>query len=135
MSVELHEPAEGSAVEIRLSGKLTRQDYDLFVPELERLIAEHGKIRLLVELEGFHGWTGGALWEDVKFDARHFNDIERLAMVGEERWHEWMTHFCKPFTTAEVRYFDRGRSDEARAWIASGQSRAGGHAAATASRR
>jgi hypothetical protein len=28
-----------------------------------------------------------------------------------------MTGFCKPFTAAEVRYFDRTNESEANAWI------------------
>ncbi len=31
----------------------------------ERLIGEHGKIRILLEMHDFHGWEAGALWEDV----------------------------------------------------------------------
>jgi len=30
-------------------------------------------------MTGFHGWDAGALWEDIKFDIKHFGDIERLA--------------------------------------------------------
>jgi hypothetical protein len=59
------------------------------------------------------------LWEDIKFDVKHFRDIERLALVGEKKWEEGMATFCKPFTTAEVRYFDRAQVDDAREWIAS----------------
>jgi len=28
----------------------------------------------------FKGWTAGALWEDTKFAAKHFNDIDRIAV-------------------------------------------------------
>lgn len=58
-----------------------------------------------------------ALWEDVKFDVKHFNDIERLAIVGESAWEKWMAAFCKPFTTAKIRYFPAEQLAEARAWI------------------
>jgi hypothetical protein len=51
-------------------------------------------------------------------DVKHFNDIERLAIVGEERWHKWMASFCKPFTTATVRYFTFAQIDQAHAWLA-----------------
>lgn len=70
---------------------------------MERLVKQHGKIRMLVEMHDFHGWTAGALWEDVKFDAKHFHDIERLALVGETKWEKGMAVFCKPFTTAASR--------------------------------
>jgi hypothetical protein len=86
---------------------------------VERLVKDHGKIRLLVEMHDFHGWTAGALWQDVKFDAKHFSDIERLAIVGETKWQHGMAVFCKPFTTATVRYFGRPAIDQAREWLAS----------------
>lgn len=115
--IRLEERDGGKAVIVSLTGKLTKQDYELFVPELERLIEEHGRVRMLIELLDFHGWTAGALWEDTKFAARHFSDIERLAIVGESAWEKGMAAFCKPFTRAEVKYFDVGERAAADAWL------------------
>lgn len=117
MTVKLNETNDGKLLEIQLSGKIIREDYDLFVPKVEKLVKEYGKIRMLVELHDFHGWTAGALWEDIKFDANHFSDIERLAIVGETKWEHGMAIFCKPFTTASIRYFDREAINEARIWL------------------
>jgi hypothetical protein len=117
--VTLKETNGGKVLEIQLTGKLAKEDYEHFVPVVERLVKDHGKIRLLVEMHDFHGWTAGALWQDVKFDAKHFSDIERLAIVGETKWQHGMAVFCKPFTAAKVRYFDRPAIDQAREWLAS----------------
>jgi len=84
MSVDLHEEDDGRILAITLTDKLTTEDYGHFIPEVERLIKEHGKIRMLVKMRDFHGWTPGALWQDVKFDLKHFRDIERLALLGEK---------------------------------------------------
>lgn len=102
---------------VRLSGKLTTSDYEYFGPAVEKIIEEHGKIRALVHMEDFHGWTAGALWQDVKFDAKHFNDLERIAFVGDKAWEKGMSVFCKPFTTAKVRYFDQSEREEALTWV------------------
>jgi len=118
-AVTLRETNGGKVLEIQLTGKLAKEDYDHFVPEVERLVKTHGKIRVLVEMHDFHGWSAGALWRDVKFDAKHFNDIERLAIVGETKWQHGMAVFCKPFTSAKIRYFDRPAIDQARAWLVS----------------
>jgi hypothetical protein len=117
MPVELREEAGGKLLVVKLSGKLTKQDYERFIPEAERLIKQHGKVRILCQLHDFHGWEMGALWEDIKFDVKHFSDIERLAMVGETKWQQGMASFCKPFTTAKVKYFDQSKLDEAMTWI------------------
>jgi hypothetical protein len=117
MAVEFHEEANGRILNVKASGKLDKGDYERFVPEAERLIRKCGKIRIVFEMHDFHGWERGALWEDIKFDLRHFKDIERLAMVGEKAWEHGMAVFCKPFTTAKIRYFDRSQAAEARAWV------------------
>ena len=118
-AVALKEVNGGEVLEVQLTGKLAKQDYEYLVPVVERLVQKHGKIRMLVEMHDFHGWTAGALWQDLKFDARHFNDIERIAMVGETSWQHGMAVFCKPFTGAKIRYFDRTSIEDARAWLAS----------------
>ena len=116
-ALQLTEKSGGKVLEVQVQGKLTKEDYEAFVPEIERLIQQHGKLRILFYMHEFEGWSAGALWQDIKFDAKHFNDIERLALVGESKWQEGMAVFCKPFTTAKVRYFDRSKLAEARQWI------------------
>jgi hypothetical protein len=118
-AVTLKETNSGKVLEVGLTGKLAEEDYQQLVPVVERLVKQHGKIRILVDMHDFHGWTAGALWQDIKFDAKHFSDIERVAMVGETKWQHGMAIFCKPFTAAKVRYFDRGEIEEARSWLIS----------------
>lgn len=113
----LQETNGGKVLEVHLTGKLAKEDYEQFVPTVERLLKQHGKIRLLIELHDFHGLTAGALWRDLKFDAKHFHDIERVAMVGEAQWQHAMAVFSKPLTAAKVRYFDHGEADQALAWL------------------
>ncbi len=117
MSVQLSRENDGKVLVVHVRERLTRQDYAHFVPEVDRLIGKHGKIRVLFEMHDFHGWSVGALWEDTKFAFRHFRDIERLAIVGDRKWQAGMAVFCKPFTKAEVHYFDHSQADEAKAWL------------------
>lgn len=120
MPLEIVQTSDPKIVEAHLTGKLVKEDYLRFVPAMEALIKEHGKLRLFVEMHDFRGWTGGAVWEDVKFDMKHFTDIERIAMVGETQWQHNMAVFCKPFTSAKVRYFDHSQLEEARRWVGEG---------------
>ena len=109
--------ASGNVLEVAVTGKLTKDAYQQLVPAVDKQIQDHGKLRILFVMRDFHGWTAGALWEDTKFDLKHWRDIERLAIVGETKWEQGMATFCKPFTTAEVRYFDHAQSEAARQWI------------------
>jgi hypothetical protein len=106
-----------TVITLSIKKKLDKEDYERFVPMIEGVIENNAATRILIELHNFKGWTAGALWEDTKFAAKHFKDIERLAVVGESMWHKGGTLFFKPFTAAEVRYFDRQEIGLARVWV------------------
>jgi hypothetical protein len=118
MSVQLLEEQDGQLLHVVVSGKLDRSDYRTLAPEVERLVDEHGKLRILLEMDDFEGWKAGGLWEDVKFDIKHFNDVSRVAMVGDQAWQKWMATVCRPFTTAKVRFFPEEQMEAARSWVA-----------------
>lgn len=107
-----------NVITIEVTGKLERSDYQNLAPQVEQMLGRHDKVRMLVILRDFHGWSAGALWEDLKFDVKHFRDIDRLALVGDKKWERGMATFCKPFTTAKIQYFDLSELEAARAWIA-----------------
>ena len=64
--LQIEKEEAGKIVYVAVSGKLEKEDYEMFVPEMEREIEEHGKISLLFELLDFRGWSVGAAWEDLK---------------------------------------------------------------------
>ncbi len=117
MPIQFDEENGGKIVVVHVSGKLEKADYEHFVPEFERLVGAHGKLNVLFDMTGFHGWTVSAMWEDTKFALHHFREIERLAVVGEKKWQEGMATFCKPFTKATIRYLDHAEAADARAWL------------------
>src|SRR5438132_13007803 len=104
----------------KLSGTLHDEDYKHFDPVVQAAVAHHGKVRVLAQLEDFHGWDPQALWDDIKFASAHYADIERIAIVGDRKWEEWMAAFCKPFTQASVKYFDTADLDFAWKWLREG---------------
>jgi hypothetical protein len=117
MPIQLYEEDNGKILALNLSGKLVKDDYERFVPEFEGLARQRGKLRVLLNLTDFHGWDIGALWDEIKFDVKHFADIERIAVVGDKKWQHGLTTFFKPFTNATIRYFDQADTTEARKWL------------------
>jgi hypothetical protein len=102
----------------RVSGTLTKADYDAAVPELENELQLHGRpLRLMIVLEDFRGWEIEALWAELRFDIAHGDDFGRIAVVGESGLEEWGTRLSKPFFGSEVRYFDRSDRAAAAAWL------------------
>lgn len=118
MPIEFAESVEADLLEVKVSGKLTSADYETFVPAVEGMIAEVGKIRILFVMEDFEGWDAGAAWEDTKFAMEHYHDIRKLALIGETSWERWMAIICQPFTTAEIRFFSPDQRAEAIEWLA-----------------
>lgn len=109
---------EGNRIYTTASEKLTSEDYDKLIPELERLLDEHPKINWYFEMRDYNGWKPSAFCRDIRFDIAHANDFEKIAMVGDEAWEKWITEIMKPFTEATVRYYDLVDKEEARDWIA-----------------
>lgn len=117
MPIQLSEESDGRILVIHVTGKLVKADYAQFVTEFERRLREVGRLRVLFDMTGFHGWDAGAAWEDIKFDVKHFADISRLAMVGDRKWQHGMAEFFSPFTKAATRYFDHAAIADARKWL------------------
>jgi hypothetical protein len=57
-----------SALELVVSGRLEKVDYQRLAEVVERKMADGGRVGLVIYLARFQGWTPGALWEDLKFD-------------------------------------------------------------------
>ncbi len=112
--------SEKNIFAFRVSGKLTDEDYQEFLPRLDALIEEYGKISLLFELDDFKGWDMKAAWDDLKYGLDHEEDFERIAVVGEKRWHRWITKFGNLMTRTEIRYFDRDDLQKAWDWLREG---------------
>lgn len=107
----------GDLVAVMLTGKLEKADYDSLIPEIEEKISRFGKLNMFWEMVEFEGWDVSGLWQDVKFDIKHVNDFNRVALVGGKKWEALISNLIKPFTTAEIRYFDLSEREEAMAWV------------------
>ena len=117
MAITLSEYDGGKVLEVQVRGKFTHDDYLQFAPRFEALLKQHEKLNVLFHMVDFHGWEVAAIWDDIKFDVKHFSDIARLAMVGDKKWEKGMSVFCRPFTGAKIRYFDSSALSQARAWV------------------
>ena len=116
--IESLKESTGRLLGFKMSGKLHDADYQQFVPAVEAAIQAHGKVRLLAHFEDFHGWDLHAMWDDTKFATKHCADIERIALVGDKKWEEWMAKICRPFTKARLQYFDAAEIATAWKWLA-----------------
>ncbi len=117
MPIKINEENDGNLIVVNVSGKLTKTDYDDFIPEFERVVGLKGKLDVLFDITHFRGWDAAALWEEIKFDFKHFSDIDHLAVVGEKKWQEAVATCCNSLTEGKVRYFDHDDKAEALKWL------------------
>ena len=115
--IEILDTPKDGIIGIKMSGKLHDKDYPAYVSAVETTIDSFGKIRMLILFEDFHGWDLGALWDDIKFSAKHCNDIEKIALVGDKEWEKWMSKACNPFTRATVLSFEPSHLEAAWKWV------------------
>jgi hypothetical protein len=115
--VKIEEAPVGKIISLVIVGRVVKENYDKFVPQLEEYMEHEDNIRLIVELRDFTGFSAAAMWEDFKLGIKHYNNIKRLAVVGNKTWEKAMTLFAMPFTTAQVRYFDESELQKAKKWI------------------
>jgi len=117
MSLHIIENNSGNILELEATGKFAPSDFQSLESTFQRLVKQYGKIRVLFIMRDFHGWEPVAFWDEVKFDLKHFGDIERLAIVGDKQWEKFLGVFGRPFTAAEIRYFDESALPAARVWL------------------
>ncbi|NLA39398.1 MAG: STAS/SEC14 domain-containing protein [Methanomicrobiales archaeon] len=115
--------SSGGVIGFRFDGKLSEGDYaTILLPELERAMNEHQKIRILFKIEGFRSWRPGEGWEAFR-RWPGLESVDRVAIVGGERWREWMNRFPAlfiGFNGVDVRYFPESHQRDAWGWLREG---------------
>lgn len=109
---------QGGVVTLRVSGRLTQKELAAVQAEAAGIISSSGKIRMLVLADDFAGWEKGGEWTDFSFQQAHDDDIERMAIVGEEQWRDLTLLFTsKGLRPFPIEYFPPSRLADARSWL------------------
>lgn len=105
-------------VELQLIGTLTHEDYELFVPMIDKAMQETPEVKMamLVDFRKLEGWEAKAAWDDFKFGLNHRGDFKKLAIVGNKQWHKLSAKISGWFVSGESRFFEEKAS--ALAWLA-----------------
>jgi|SaaInl4_135m_RNA_FD_contig_31_657549_length_488_multi_3_in_0_out_0_1 hypothetical protein len=109
---------KGSLIAVNVSGKLTHEDYvEHIIPKIDAVLEKHKKMSLYFELEDFHGWEWQAALDDFKTGVKHRRDIDKVAVVGEKAWHEWVSKIFTLVVTGEIQYFEKPDQAKALKWV------------------
>lgn len=115
--LKINGESEPRVVRAAVTGQLHESDYQQLTPHIAQILEHHASLRMLIQLSEFKGWSASAAWEDAKLGLQHFSDFERLAVVGDKRWEAWMTTLARPFTLADVKFFEPADMEKALTWV------------------
>lgn len=114
---ELLPESQGTLVGMRISDNLSTQDLEAVANDLQPFIQANQHFNVLILMDNFRGWESiSAALKDLKIDMQANQYIDRIAMVGQTEWEEWLAWFSKAFVRGELKYFERDQLDEAWAW-------------------
>ena len=109
----------GNALRIVAPEKLKADDFRQIAPEINSIIRQHGKIRLLIDASGFNGWENITAFENhAEFVKDHQQKVERIAVIAAHDWQRWLIGALRVFVHPEIRTYDKNHESEAQQWIA-----------------
>jgi hypothetical protein len=108
----------GNVYRIVVRGLLRTSDFaqgqDVLAGEMRRV----GPVRLLFVLEDFEGWEPHEDWRDLSFYVAHGDRIERIAIVGDDKWRDESLMFASAdLRKGPVEFFSKDDVARARAWL------------------
>lgn len=106
-------------VHVRLSGRVTAQEWNAALGEAAGLLAPDEQTAILVTAEAFEGWEHGGGWEDMSFRRLFDERVSRMAIVADRRWEGEALMFAgKGLRRFDVEFFASEELGRARAWLA-----------------
>jgi hypothetical protein len=100
------------------SGRLTREDVLVVQQDLQRDDAA-GR-RLLIDITQMDGAGVDAIWQDVKGALTYVRQVDRMAVIGDQRWQHWITRASDVVPGIDARFFEPEQRIEARSWLGAG---------------
>jgi hypothetical protein len=114
---EKMEQSAGDTLGYKIAGTIDKSAYDSLRSEVESLIDEKDKIKLLFDLTDFK-WEKISAWgEDLKFGKSIRHNVSKMAIVGDKRWEKWLTKLAEPFYAEEAQYFEASEREAAWTWL------------------
>jgi hypothetical protein len=116
MTVTYVEDADAKTVELTVSGRITREDFDAIVAPMQAFIDTHGSIRMVEVVESMGGFDPSVIWEGIQFDFRNIRHISHVAVVSDIGWISPMSKAAGALIATKLRTFAMSEVDEARVW-------------------
>lgn len=106
-----------NVLRFKISDRITAEDVRDMSRIMADAIAASGKIRLLIEIEGFRYMEPEALREKLEFVRDHAKNIEKMAVVSDRTWIKAWLKVGTFFTHKEGEHFNRAEIQAAWEWV------------------
>ena len=107
-----------SIVHVRIRDVMRGEDQKMLESVATELIDKGKKVRVLAVLEDFKGWEKGGAGSDLGFMLEHYDDIVKMAIVGDERWkEETFLYVGKGLRSTKIEFFPPSALKQAEEWV------------------
>ncbi len=108
LNIGLERSGEQFYLSLKVSGKLTHEDYQSMTPMLEAALAEitSPKVNVFIDAVDLEGWEPRAVWDDFKLALKHGSEFEKIAIYGYKKWQSVAARLSSWFISGEVKFFD-----------------------------
>ncbi len=113
---EILDDTENGIVRVAWVGEIQPTDYEVLDSTFEKIVKTRQPLRLLFDWTRFSGWSQDSESQGFWYRIRHRGDMERIAVVGDRKWHSAVIEF-DTIVDAEVRLYDTRSEDEAVRWL------------------
>ncbi|MFZ0932242.1 MAG: STAS/SEC14 domain-containing protein [Syntrophobacteraceae bacterium] len=107
----------GNVLGFKINENTTDEDIHDISGIISETIGSTGKLRLLIEIEGFRHMEPEALLEKLRFVRDHAREIERMAVLSNRVWIKSWVKIGGLLTHTEVEHFDRSEMEAAWQWV------------------
>jgi hypothetical protein len=109
---------EGSLTVLRITGLLTKAEWDAAMAAEARKWGPATRVKVLVVVEDFKGFEHGADWGDITFLVKHDHQIEKIAIAGDpKRESDALVFAGAGFRQGQVKFFPLNQLAKARSWL------------------
>lgn len=112
--IDLGEP---NVVAYEMHDELTDKDIDRIHNDLRAALSAHDSVRMYTDVTDLGGMEPEAFIKDLKMTPEYVAEIDKYAIVGEQRWHEYLSKIGDMLSKGKARYFEPDEANLAKEWV------------------
>ncbi len=82
--------SQGNCLAFRVTDKVSAEQEQHWLDEIQKIIDQEGKVRIMVILEDAAHWGVKAGFADLKFAIKHIRHFQKLAIVSSSQVMNWL---------------------------------------------